>query len=72
MWMFVLDRLGRVSKDGRWDVFVVEFGEVIYLRFIVYKFFGGMRLVGRISGDMEDVVDVERGDVDVVIGWVVF
>jgi hypothetical protein len=31
-----------------------------------------MSLVGRVSSDMEDVVDVRRGEADAIMGWAVF
>jgi hypothetical protein len=50
----------------------VELGEAVHPRFTVHKLSGGMRLVGKISGDMEDVVEVKRGEVDAVLGWAVY
>lgn len=72
MWMFALDRLGRASRDETWQNLAVELGEAVHPRFTVHKLSGGMRLVGKISGDMEDVVEVKRGELDAVLGWAVY
>ncbi|KAK0390576.1 hypothetical protein NLU13_0080 [Sarocladium strictum] len=72
MWMFALDRLGRAAGDARWEVLAVELGEAIHPRFTVHKLSGGMRLVGRVSCDMEDVLDVEGEEGDAEMGWAVF
>lgn len=72
MWMFALDRLGRASRDDTWQKLAVELGEAVHPRFTVHKLSGGMRLVGKISGDMADVVEVKRGELDAVLGWAVY
>ena len=73
MWMFALDRLGRANNDAtNWNQLAVSLGEAIHPRFTVHTLSGGMRLVGRVSNDMEDVLDVQRGEADAIMGWAVF
>ncbi|KHN96205.1 Dimeric alpha-beta barrel [Metarhizium album ARSEF 1941] len=72
MWMYALNRVSVASGDPKFNDWAVELAKSIHGRFAVRDADGNMRMVWKVSVDMEEVLVPSEGHLDAATGFAVY
>ncbi|TPX08695.1 uncharacterized protein E0L32_009884 [Thyridium curvatum] len=72
LWMFALNRLSLAAGDPAYNELAIELAQAIHPHFLLRRPSGCLRMVWKISMDMEDVLVPSEGHLDAATGYVVY
>ncbi|KAK0718349.1 hypothetical protein B0T26DRAFT_646599 [Lasiosphaeria miniovina] len=72
LWMFALNRLALSSGDKKYNQLAVQLAKAVHPHFVLRKGAGGLRMVWKVSTDMENVLVPSEGHLDAATGFVVY
>lgn len=71
LWMFALNRLSLVADDPSYNALAIQLASAIHPHFVFRRSSGSLRMVWKISTDMQQVLVPSKGHLDAVTGYVV-
>lgn len=72
IWMFALNRLSIATGDSKYNDWAIELAKSIHPRFAIPGEDGNLRMVWKVSSNMEDVLVPSEGHLDAATGFAVY